>query len=492
MLLGIVLHSALAYFPTYWAVTDSQADLAGAFDELVHFIHGFRMPLFFLLSGYFTAMLWRQRGVVGLITQRAIRVVVPLAVGIVTIVPLMDAAIDHVALPSSGKVSNEPVVDMGSAVATGDVSAIERLLAEGYDVNGRGDDGGTILHWAALVGDSDVVAALLRAGADPFAANNDGATPLFVAFAFANRDAADQLVAFGVPDERPSGQDWAEIEGWGFLAEEFDSVGASSDQPRTSWSSRWLPTFHHLWFLWFLVLFVAGFVVVITAAAAVKRCGPSMAGPPERTSSLILTVLIVASWWAQSLMGDGGAFRVFGPDTSTELIPQAHVLGYYALFFSFGAVLFGSSSRSGQERIDQLGRPWKWVLPVTVMVVFPLALGFTYGDEGAAPGPWGLATALQTLFTWGMILGLLGAFRVWFGPERRGVRFLSDSSYWLYLLHLPVVIFGQGVLRDGDQPALLKFAGLIAVITAGLLLSYQLLVRYTPIGWVLHGRRWRP
>lgn len=60
MLLGIGLHAALSFVPFPWMVQDSrQHELFGL---LFFAIHGFRMPLFFVISGFFTAMLCRQKG----------------------------------------------------------------------------------------------------------------------------------------------------------------------------------------------------------------------------------------------------------------------------------------------------------------------------------------------------------------------------------------------------------------------------------------------
>ena len=41
-------------------------------------IHGFRMPLFFVVSGFFAAMLWRQRGMKEMLKHRAKRILLPL------------------------------------------------------------------------------------------------------------------------------------------------------------------------------------------------------------------------------------------------------------------------------------------------------------------------------------------------------------------------------------------------------------------------------
>jgi hypothetical protein len=43
-----------------------------------------------------------------------------------------------------------------------------------------------------------------------------------------------------------------------------------------------------------------------------------------------------------------------------------------------------------------------------------------------------------------------------------------------------------------DLPASAKFIGLTSIVTAVLLLTYQLIVRSTPLGVLLNGKRIRP
>ena len=52
MMLGILLHAAMFYLaaPPWPAPMDPSTSLA--FDALVHFIHSFRMPLFFVMAGF--------------------------------------------------------------------------------------------------------------------------------------------------------------------------------------------------------------------------------------------------------------------------------------------------------------------------------------------------------------------------------------------------------------------------------------------------------
>ena len=86
MLLGIVLHASLSFFPAFWVVTDRQQD--PGFGIVFSAIHGFRMPLFFVMSGFLSAMLLHRRGRGSLVKHRFQRVFLPLLLGMVTVVPV--------------------------------------------------------------------------------------------------------------------------------------------------------------------------------------------------------------------------------------------------------------------------------------------------------------------------------------------------------------------------------------------------------------------
>ena len=90
MMLGIVLHGAMFYIvtppPTGPMPTDANNSVV--FDWIFHLIHSFRMPLFFVLSGFFAALLEEKRGVWGTYKNRAARIFAPLAAGIFTILPV--------------------------------------------------------------------------------------------------------------------------------------------------------------------------------------------------------------------------------------------------------------------------------------------------------------------------------------------------------------------------------------------------------------------
>ena len=90
-----------------------------------------------------------------------------------------------------------------------------------------------------------------------------------------------------------------------------------------------------------------------------------------------------------------------------------------------------------------------------------------------------------------MTFGLMGLFRRLLRRERPALRYLSDASYWLYLAHLPLIMWAQLLVRDWPWSAFSKFTLVCLAVTAVLLLIYQVGVRYTWIGRLLNGPRQR-
>jgi len=79
MLAGVLFHAALAYSPMaqgFWLSADPQQH--ALFDVFAWASHLFRMPLFFFLAGFFTALLWQKAGGVAFAKNRLLRVALPL------------------------------------------------------------------------------------------------------------------------------------------------------------------------------------------------------------------------------------------------------------------------------------------------------------------------------------------------------------------------------------------------------------------------------
>ena len=91
MFLGIMMHAAVFVLPApewSWPMHDPAASGDRTYRLVIDAIHGFRMPVFFLLSGFFSALLWQRRGMAAFRRQRLRRVGIPLLVGCLTVIPI--------------------------------------------------------------------------------------------------------------------------------------------------------------------------------------------------------------------------------------------------------------------------------------------------------------------------------------------------------------------------------------------------------------------
>lgn len=520
MLLGIVLHAALSFFPSFWMVSDRRQ--GAAFGVLFSAIHGFRMPVFFVMSGFFSAMLLAQRGRGALLKHRFRRVFLPLLVGLFTVIPITNY-VSMVAMSSSRPRTAGPTgpetPTLGTAAKAGDLEALERLLAGGARIDrADGDLRVTPLHYAAIGNRPGAVELLLKRGADVNVAAGDGGTPLHAAAFLGNDEVVTKLVEHGanvnVANQRgETPLDNASVDEGTTryyasilqLPVNEDGLGrrkaAISDYLRQHGAVAGrktgladllmqIPLFGHLWFLWFLWWLVLGLVVLSAVGSRLPavRLPAWVVVSPARYLWLV-PLTMIPQWF----MNGGGESESFGPDTSTGLLPIPHVLGYYAVFFGFGALYYGFDDRPGR-----VGSRWWLPLAAGLLVVFPLGMALSSGWPASAGGALGplsrrlVGVGLQAAYPWLMTFGLMGLFRQAFPAESPTMRYLSDSAYWLYLAHLPLVIAAQYLVRDWPIPALAKLTLIVVTISAFLLWTYQTLVRYTWIGRFLNGPRVRP
>lgn len=83
MTLGIVLHSANVFSPNEWAIQNT--DTSQLYQYIVDFIHLFRMPAFFIVSGFFVHFTYARQGYPIFMSQRIPRIIIPLVVTAVTL-----------------------------------------------------------------------------------------------------------------------------------------------------------------------------------------------------------------------------------------------------------------------------------------------------------------------------------------------------------------------------------------------------------------------
>ncbi len=366
MFVGILFHAALAYSPlmhNLWFTTSSQS--SPIFDVVSWFTHLFRMPVFFLISGFFAMMLIKKRGLSGLLINRSKRILIPFII----FLPLLTLAV------------------MGSiGWALGHVENLSPLLS-----------------FIKMMQD--------------------------------------------VPNLPP---------------------------PPISTM--------HLWFLYYLFVFV-----ILTAILHESKFFKIKFLDKVTSAKFILTLF--------PLLLVPALFTVVAPHPAPDKwYPEMWSLGFYGLFFLLGSLIFLK-----QGVLEQFNK-YKHVLLIVSLALYAYfysTLPGTISTEmimSMMAGtklelshlPIAIAEAYISVYMTVYCL-LLG--KRFLNKKNKVLRLISDSSYWVYLIHFPLLLIIQFYLLDSEMNLWLKFILSSALTFAIGLISYITFVRHTPIGWILNGRK---
>lgn len=248
-------------------------------------------------------------------------------------------------------------------------------------------------------------------------------------------------------------------------------------------SGRFLAYAHplHLWFLEYLIVF---YLLAVIAVVAIRHLVPD----PVQTRLMSWFRSVVQSVWAPlpfaaltflALL----AMRHAWLDDPPTFLPVARLVAAYAIPFAFGWLLFAHV-----DLLDTLGRrAWLYSVLGAAAGVAYLVMIYSYSDRGVA---FFALRIVYALAMWGAILGITGLFVRYLGGHSALRRYLCDSSYFLYIAHVPVIVAFQAALKDVPVPALAKLAIALVATIVVLLPVYRYAVRPTFIGAVLNGRRY--
>jgi len=521
MLLGIVLHGLLSFmFIPIWPAQDIHQNQT-AYGLPLFAIHGFRMPVFFLISGFFTAMMWTKRGTRGLVVHRAKRILLPLIVGTIVVWPMIIGLGYWGGIAREKRVQTQPArADIWNAAKKGDLLGLQRMIDQSADVNGRDGLGVSPLEWAALHGNAEAIALLVDNGANVNARNPQGSTALHAAACFGRTECVRTLIQLGADpgaandrgdtplqaarvdmgivqyfagilgmeiDTQAVAVERRETAAYLQTLQASDSIAVTSDErtagsePNAIWrtyvAATFLPVFHHLWFLYYLLWLVGIFLVAVQLRRWIPLRTPSwIIATPWCLFWLVPLTLIPQLFMTQS----------FGVDTAPGLLPWLPTLGYYTIFFGFGALCFGR-----REFEEKAGRYWPMLFAAALPVLLVGLHFFEARERGGNPAAHAITSVCAVVYAWLMVFGMIGFFRRFFAKENSRIRYLSDSSYWLYLVHLPLILGLQIWVSNWDIHHFPKFILVCTLTFVVLIASYEYLVRYTFIGTALNGRKTR-
>lgn len=224
-------------------------------------------------------------------------------------------------------------------------------------------------------------------------------------------------------------------------------------------------TVAHLWFLYYLLIFTVLHWVVRTLELG--RVGPWLMRRPPAQLLMALPLLLVPA-----------LASVSAPHPAPEgVLPQFWAIGYYGAFFALGTQLHAHPDWLARARTSGLVS-WLSGLCVLLYAAFLWRLGAEETGYLHATASWPVAVLEACLSVWLTLLCLLAGQRFLNRPNP-AMRYLAQSAYWTYLLHLPLLFAIQYVLMDWNLAWPLKFALASLGTLAICLLSYQVLVRHT-------------
>jgi glucan biosynthesis protein C len=240
----------------------------------------------------------------------------------------------------------------------------------------------------------------------------------------------------------------------------------------------------HLWFLYHLMLFAFFSFICVSLGEILRNKGLGIAVNYlsylnifgwvtkyrifQSRYPVMLTLLILLTGWS----------------TAAEL-PENPIAS--ALYFSFGYGLYKKTSL-----LNFMKR--HWIKYMVASIFFFVLYLLTYKNlDYLDPTTWetwyipyiGLKSINGVLFSY----ALIGFAEEKFGDYSSVLRFISDSSYWIYLIHFPLITLITFSMFNITLFLELKF--IIAIIVTSLigLISYKYMVRSTLIGVLLNGKK---
>lgn len=238
----------------------------------------------------------------------------------------------------------------------------------------------------------------------------------------------------------------------------------------------------HLWFIAYLLMIS---LVAIGLWLAIQRAPRLGAGINRAFGQLM------RSWWAVPVLASISALIlitktgwVAGGSASNSLIPAPTLFAYYGFFFLFGWLLSGQG-----ELVNGLKRGAWLRLGAALLIAVPaFALFYDNGDFTGNVGTPGVLAEIDELRLYGLftvgivcwltLFGIWGVLARYVRRESRVLRYLSDASFWIYLVHIPFLVALQSSLSTTDLAVPVRWS-LAVTGTLALAIGTYALIRGT-------------
>lgn len=368
MLLGLVLHSALTYNVTNhgdsWSLKDPYSTYIFT-DSIVFLIHLFRMPIFFLVAGFFGSMLFYERQPIKMIKNRISRIVYPFIIFLFILWPII-------------------------------------IFTFGYTES-------------------------------VFSGNKNSLTIALTPFS--------DLVSF---------------------------------LPKTTF---------HLWFLYYLIYITIATVLLGLSLKKAKKITNKITKYFNWLIQRPLMRVLFFSSITYIIFTFLGTFMI---EASVSLIPDLNTFVFYFFFYLVGWTLFKSKQLLGTiMRYD-----WICTILAVILATFLGLMIKNLNFDIIHNSNSEILMILSSVIIWLFTFGITGLFIRYSSKHSTRMRYISDSSYWVYLIHLPLTAIIPTFIYKLELPAIFKFLTVLVLTTFICFVTYHYFVRNTFIGKFLNGRKY--
>ncbi|MDI9337310.1 MAG: acyltransferase family protein [Alphaproteobacteria bacterium] len=232
---------------------------------------------------------------------------------------------------------------------------------------------------------------------------------------------------------------------------------------------------HHLWFLYYLFIINIIFMAINQIITAfIKKPFLDNLKKKLKLKCGFLMFIVFALLFISFYFVSHKAYLI-SPDHWIIDFPSLFI---YSIFFGLGWVV--AKTDSLENIISKK--------PILLIILSFILFGCFFVFQLKIKAILWLMCGLSALYSILLIFGIIGLFFKYFNQFSPKLNILSQSSYWIYLIHLPIIIFLFGFVSFIPKLIFIKFL-VVSGLTLFLgLLSYRYLVKDTWINTFLSGK----
>jgi fucose 4-O-acetylase-like acetyltransferase len=172
---------------------------------------------------------------------------------------------------------------------------------------------------------------------------------------------------------------------------------------------------------------------------------------------------------------------------SYKFLPPLHIILFYAVFFLMGWFM------QRQNSIETCTKHCVIYFLTAICIFLPIFYMFhVYNTDYG--NPHYTLYKMASLFFYSLIgsyliFSTIGLTIRYLNKDNPVIRYLANSSYWLYISQIPVVLFAQIIIVRMNWPMIIQFSCTLLFSIIVLLPVYQYMVRHTWIGQLLNGTK---